>query len=225
MIDFSAIKQFARQFDTDMIKSVTDSITNEKKIEDIPCHLVLRQIDSPPGAGEITNHYNPVVVAGEVYTDSSIDVSNNDQVEVAKLDKAGEVIALYEGKAGTIAVRNGRCVFAFEINKVTVPQPEPPIQYSYWYFDDSKRVQITQPIKAYTTEIDGTPALVIVDEKMVFVPPRTAYCKDPVNGDVYIGYLSTRFWQEGSTRADGYTVQKQPQQLEDGSIVIGNFIR
>lgn len=221
MIDFTNIKPFVSQFDTDLLAQVTDATTGDIKYENIPCHFVIRQIDAAPTGSKVDIGYMPIVVAGEVFTSEPLDISDKDAVTVYKRDKAGNILAAYAGQAGTIAVRGARSMFAVTISKINPPLPPTPVETTLWYFDDGKRprTEITTPIECIRTEIDNELVLLLVDKALVYVDRQHTYFPDPENGDVYICPGST-FWQDGSTRDDGEMIFMYPQQLDDGTLCI-----
>ncbi len=221
MIDFTNIKLYVSQFDTDLLAQVVDATTGDTKYENIPCHFVIRQIDAAPAGGTVSAGYMPIIVAGEVYTSEPLDISDKDSVTVYKRDKAGNVLAAYEGQTGTIAVRGARSVFTVTLSKVNPPLPPKPIETTLWYFDDGKRprTETTKPIECVKTEIDNSQALLLVDPALVYVDKQHTYFPDPENGDVYICPGST-FWPDGSTRDDGTMVFMYPKQLDDGTLCV-----
>lgn len=221
MIDFTNIKPFVSQFDTDLIAQVVDFDTKEIKYENIPCHFVIRQIDAAPTGASVSTHYMPVVTVGEVYTSQLLDIDDKDAVTIYKRDKAGNVLAEYQGQAGTIAVRGARSVFAVTLSEVNPTIPPKPLEITLWYFDDGKRppTAITTPIECIRTEIDDELVLLLVDKALVYVDRQHTYFPDPENGDVYICPGST-FWQDGSTKNDGEMIFMSPVQLDDGTLCI-----
>lgn len=221
MIDFTNIRPFVSQFDTDLLAQVTDFNTQEVKYENIPCHFVIRQIDAAPEGSKVSIGYMPIVVAGEVYTSEPMDIDDKDSVIVYKRDKAGNILAEYRGQAGTLIVRGARSVFAVTLSKVTPALPPKPVQTTLWYFDDGKRppTAITTPIECIRTEIDDELVLLLVDKALVYVDRQHTYFPDPENGDVYICPGST-FWQDGSTKNDGEMIFMSPVQLDDGTLCI-----
>lgn len=221
MIDFTNIKPFVSRFDTDLIAQVVDFDTQEVKYENIPCHFVIRQIDAAPEGSSVSTHYMPIITAGEVYTSQPLDIDDKDVVIILKRDKAGNILAEYQGQAGTIAVRGARSVFAVTLSKVNPPIPPKPVETTLWYFDDGKRprTEITTPIQCVKTEIDEAPALLLVDPAIVYEDRQHVYFPDPENGNVYINPGST-FWPDGSTRNDGEMIFMYPAQMDDGTLYI-----
>lgn len=221
MIDFTNIKPFVSQFDTDLLAQVVDATTQETKYENVPCHFVIRQIDAAPTDAKVGDGYMPIIVAGEVYTSEPLDIDDKDDVVVLKRDKAGNVLAAYEGQAGTQAVRGARSVFAVTLSKVNPPLPPRPVETTLWYFDDGQRppTQITKPMECIKTEVNETNALILCDPAIVYVDRREIYYPDPENGNVYFRPGST-YWPEGSTREDGVMCIGYPQRQEDGTLYV-----
>lgn len=219
MIDFTKIKPFvSNTFDTDRLIAIEGYSTGKMKFEGaLPCHFVIRQIDAAPGSGTVGTHDLPVQATGEVYISDPIDVDDKDRVTVAKCDTRGNVLAVYQGLAGNIAIREARSTFNITLTKLSAPLPPDPPDYSLWYFDNGGRpaVATSVPIQCKETEYDGSPILALIDPGIVREDRTHCYFNDPEKGEVYIVPGSV-FWRDGSTREEGFSNFGYPQVLETG---------
>lgn len=225
MIDFRQLRgTMAAAFDTDNIVKVYDKKTTTVYAENVPCHFVITQTDTP-GTGEtVAEAPVPVVVYGELYTSETPIIRDGYSVVVEKKDTAGNVIATYEGRAGMPAYRAGRMVTVMKITSIqSKEEPEPPAGFTIKAPDGGGGYYVTTDryaieVKEISNGLGGfETAVVLTDIRFEFTGGKVYLEDDGFYGTLqlfpleYSGYIT---FTDGVTsyRANG----KQPPKEYNG---------